>query len=115
MLKHIMRAIPHLPGPVGQELTRIGSGIKTARLRRNMSQQQLADRVGVSVLTIRAVEEGKASTAIGSYIHAMWVLGLIETLSSVADPSLDAEGLVLEGADRRRTGGRRRYRVSDDF
>ena len=110
-----MRASPHLPGPVERELKRIGFGIKTARLRRNMSQQELADRVGASILTIRAVEAGKAGTAVGFYVQALWILGLIETLSSVADPSLDAEGLVLEGADRRRKGGRRTYRVSDDF
>ncbi len=80
-----------------------------------MSQRELADRVGSSVLTIRAVEEGKAGTAVGYYVQALWVLGLVDTLSSVADPSLDAEGLVLEASDRRRKGGRRRYRVSDDF
>jgi transcriptional regulator with XRE-family HTH domain len=110
-----MRASPHVPAQVGRELERIGLGIETARLRRNMSQQELADRVGVSIHTIRAVEAGKAGTAIGSYAHALWVLGLIGTLSSVADPGLDAEGLVLEGSDRRRKGGRLRHRISDDF
>ena len=110
-----MRASPHVPGPVERELKRIGFGIETARLRRNMSQQELADRVGASIHTIRAVEAGRAGTAIGSYAQALWVLGLIGTLSSVADPSLDAEGLVLEGADRRRKGGRRSHRISDDF
>jgi len=110
-----MRASPHVPGPVERELERIGIGIETARLRRNMSQQELADRVGVSIHTVRAIEAGKAGTAVGSYIQALWVLGLIETLSSVADPSLDAEGLVLEASDRRRKGGHPRRRVSDDF
>ena len=110
-----MRAAPPVTGPVEIELKGIGFWIETARLRRNMSQQELADRVGASIHTIRAVEAGRAGTAIGSYAQALWVLGLIGTLSSVADPSLDAEGLVLEGADRRRKGGRRSHRISDDF
>lgn len=110
-----MRASPQVPSTVIRELRRIGEGIRTARLRRNMSQQELGDRLGVSIHTVRAMEAGKAGTAIGTYLHAIWVLDLIETTSQVADPALDRVGLALEAADRRRrstpgTGG-----LDDDF
>lgn len=110
-----MRTSPHIPGPVESELNRIGAGIETARLRRNMSQQELADRVGVSFHTIRRIEQGKSGTTIGSYLHALWVLGLLDTVASMADPSLDREGLALEASDRRRAGGRRGRTMSDAF
>jgi transcriptional regulator with XRE-family HTH domain len=110
-----MRSSPVIPIAVERELERIGSGIETARLRRNMSQQELADRVGVSFHTIRSVESGRPGTAMGTYVHALWILGLMDTLASVADPALDSEGLVLEASDRRRSGGRRGGSMSNDF
>jgi transcriptional regulator with XRE-family HTH domain len=84
---------------VERELRRNGAGIQTARLRRNMSQEDLGERIGASFHTVRAIEQGKASTAFGYYVHALWVLGLFETLSQVADPALDAEGIALEAGE----------------
>lgn len=117
-----MPTTPRLPSGVLRELRRIGDGIKTARLRRGMSQEELATRTNVTFHTIRAIEMGRPSTAIGHYLNALWVLGLIHTISSVADPALDKEGLILESAERRRrSGGGRRGRggagpgMSNDF
>lgn len=110
-----MRASPQIPSTVGRELGRIGEGIQTARLRRNMSQQELADRLAVSIHTVRAMEAGKAGTAFGSYLHAIWVLDLIETTSQVADPALDQVGLAYEAADRRRRSSPGTGSLDDDF
>ncbi len=90
-----------LPSAMEGELRRIGQGIKTARLSRNMSREDLGTRLGVSFHTIRAVEEGKPGTAIGTYVHALWVLGLSHTLRPVADPRLDSEGEAFRLADLR--------------
>jgi hypothetical protein len=54
-------------------------------------RREEAAGVLVSIHTVRAIEAGKAGTAAGSFIQALWVLGLIETLSSVADPNLHAD------------------------
>ncbi len=110
-----MRASPHVPSAVERELSRIGDGIKTARLRRNMSQQELADRLGVSIHTVRALEEGRAGTAIGSYLHALWALDLLETASDVAAPTLDHVGMAHEASDRRQRAGAARGAMDDDF
>lgn len=83
-----------------------------------MSQEELAERVGVTFHTVRAMEQGRATTGIGHYLNALWVLGLLDTVSSVADPALDREGRILEAAERRRKSGPRRggrKGLSNDF
>jgi transcriptional regulator with XRE-family HTH domain len=110
-----VRTSPYVPSIVSRELRRIGEGIQTARLRRNMSQQELADRLGVSIHTVRAVEAGKAGTGVGTYLHALWVLDLIETVSQVADPALDEVGKALEASDRRRRSSPTTGRLDDAF
>lgn len=90
-----------LPSAMEAELRRIGRGIRTARLSRNLSREDLGARLGVSFHTVRAVEEGKPGTAIGTYVHALWVLGLSHTLRPMADPTLDSEGEALRMADLR--------------
>ena len=86
-----------------------------ARLRRNMSQEQLAERIGVSFHTVRHMEEGKPGTAFGTYVHALWALGIMHTLSAAADPALDTEGLALAESEMRQRGGHSSHRISDDF
>lgn len=110
-----MRANPKPPPLVAAELRRIGLGIKTARLRRNMSQQDLAERMGVSFHTVRHMEQGRTGTAFGFYAHALWILGLLPTLMQVADPALDEEGIALEALTRRERGGQTGGGLSDDF
>lgn len=80
-----------------------------------MSQEELAERIGVSFHTVRHVEDGKPGTAFGTYVHALWVLGILDTLSSTADPALDEEGIALAEGDMRKRGGHGTQTISDDF
>ena len=66
-----MRASPHLPGPVERELKRIGFGIKTARLRRNMSQQELAVKAHLSMSLVSQIEQGKKTDPRMSTVTAL--------------------------------------------
>jgi DNA-binding XRE family transcriptional regulator len=88
------------PVDVRAELTRIGRGIRTARLRRGMTQEELAVRVGASWHTIRKIEEGAPTTGFGLYLKTLWVLGTFDEVRRLADPALDREGLVMEAARR---------------
>ncbi|MCA9298524.1 MAG: helix-turn-helix transcriptional regulator [Phycisphaerales bacterium] len=97
-----MKKTARLPSAMEDELRRIGRDLKTARLSRDMSQEELGSRLGVSFHTVRSMEEGRPGTAIGTYVHALWLFGLGHTLKPVGDPSLDSEGAALRMADLRR-------------
>ena len=103
-----------LPSGILSELGRIGYGIKTARMRRRMTQQELAERVGASWHTIRKIEKGSPVTGIGYYLKALWVLGIFEDVRLLADPERDREGIVLEAAARG-TRARHRRTLNRDF
>ena len=73
----------------------LGLRIRAARLHRKWRQIDLAIRAGVSRSTIDAIERGEPGTAIGAYVHILWIMGLDRELDLVADPGLDREGLAL--------------------
>ena len=65
-------------------LTIVGEQIKLARLRRNLSTEQVALRVMCSRNTITQVEKGSASVSIGIYSKVLYVLGLEDSLLNIA-------------------------------
>jgi len=57
-------------------LDEMGGNIKLARLRRKYSSQQVAERANISRPTLSAIERGKPTVSIGSYLLVLQVLGL---------------------------------------
>lgn len=57
-------------------LSEIGENIKLARLRRKFSSQQVAERANISRPTLSAIENGKPTVSIGSYLLVLQVMGL---------------------------------------
>lgn len=94
-------------------LRQLGDGIRTARLRRGWTQQDLADRAGMAVKTLRALERSPEGVTLGNCARVLAVLGMAGRLAEVADPARDELGMSLE---RRYMSGRARVRgVDDDF
>ncbi|MFT6844763.1 MAG: transcriptional regulator with XRE-family HTH domain [Flavobacteriales bacterium] len=54
----------------------MGENIKLARLRRKFSAEQVAERANISRPTLSAIEKGKPTVSIGSYLLVLQVLGL---------------------------------------
>ncbi|MET0741753.1 MAG: helix-turn-helix transcriptional regulator [Microvirga sp.] len=77
-------------------LRRLGQSIRLARLRRNLSQEDLAGRMGVTRLSVIALEKGKAGASIGNLLKALTVMGYTERLGEIlaADPIGDDLDLV---------------------
>ncbi|WP_437887404.1 helix-turn-helix domain-containing protein [Phytobacter sp. V91] len=65
-------------------LLQLGENIKLACKRRKLTQTRIAERTGLSRMTIRKIEQGDASVAIGHYVSVLAVLGLVDDLLGVA-------------------------------
>jgi transcriptional regulator with XRE-family HTH domain len=88
------------PGKVTEVARRLGFHIRTARQRRRLRQVELARRAGITVQTLRRVENGSLGTGIGAYLAALWAMGLDSALADVASPESDIEGRTIEAANR---------------
>ena len=102
------------PAAVEEALIRLGRNIRIARLRRRLTREDLAGRIGVSRKVLAQIEKGKPTTAVAAYLGALWALGLLNQLRDVADPDRDAEGKTLERARSPKTAPKRR-KMDDDF
>lgn len=102
------------PFPVERALKQFGSNLRTARLRRNLSIETVAERIGVGRHVVADAEKGKSSTGIAIYAGLLWAYGLSEQLGALADPDSDEEGQLLAQRDGRRHAGRPRG-LNNDF
>ncbi len=57
-------------------LAEMGAQIKMARLRRNITSQQMAERTQLGRNTIVNIEAGSESVSMGSYFRVLVALGL---------------------------------------
>ena len=58
-----------LPRKLEQKMPVVGEQIKLARLRRNLSVAQVAERATCSPLTVSRIEKGAPTVAIGIYLR----------------------------------------------
>jgi transcriptional regulator with XRE-family HTH domain len=102
------------PYPVEQTLQRLGAHLRTARLRRNLTLEDVAEKIGAGKRTIADAEKGKPSTGVAVYAAMLWALDLLDQLDLVAAPEKDEEGQTLALA-RERARARPRTELSNDF
>jgi transcriptional regulator with XRE-family HTH domain len=102
------------PFPVEQALLRLGHGLRTARVRRNFSIQEVADKIGTGPRAVRDAERGKPSTSIGVYVALLWAYDLLSPLSEVANPVQDEQGLALAMA-KEKVRARKSAGLDNDF
>ena len=86
------------PAAVSAALAQLGAHICLARQRRGLTQAELARKAGVTVLTLRKVEQGNPTTSIAAYFTTLWALGLEREFADLASPDRDEEGKALERA-----------------
>ena len=62
----------------------VGEQIRLARLRRNLSVAQVAERAACSPLTVSRIEKGTPTVAIGIYLRVLYALQLDDDILSLA-------------------------------
>ena len=94
-------------------LVELGTRLKSKRLRKNLSQQELAERAGLSRNTISDMEGG-GSTTLHNFIRTLRALDSLDDLKHLLpDPGISPVQLLrLKGKVRKRATGKRRKAVS---
>ena len=88
--------ISNTPLPVKRALKKFGQDLRDARKRRRITMQLAAERAAISRATLSKIEKGDEGVSFGAYAKVLFVLGMIERLVELADPTFDTLGLGLE-------------------
>ncbi len=73
-----------LPLKLEQKMKIVGEQIRLARLRRNLSLAQIADRATCSTLTLSRIEKGTPTVSIGIYLRVLYALQLDDDILCLA-------------------------------
>lgn len=84
-----------MPQPVARALRRLGQDISAARRMRRLSQEDLAQRIGTSLSTVRRMEDGYPGTALHTFLRTLHVLGRLDDLAKAMTLESDVLGMEL--------------------
>lgn len=87
---------PSHPRHRGQ-LAALGGRLRAARLRRKLTQAVLAERVGVTLPTLRKMETGDPSASLATVVRVLQALGLAGDIDKLA--AQDELGRELQDMD----------------
>jgi len=102
------------PYPVERTVKNLGANLRTARLRRNLTIGDVAEKIGTGPRAVSDAEKGKISTGIAVYTALLWVYDLLGPMNELADPAFDEEGLSLS-LSKDRARARAKEGLDDDF
>jgi transcriptional regulator with XRE-family HTH domain len=86
--------------------------LRTARLRRNFSIEDVAAKVGTGPRAVSDAEAGRPGTGAAVYVAILWAYDLLAPFNELADPARDEVGLAGEKPRLRATHSKR---LSNDF
>ncbi|MFN3713511.1 MAG: helix-turn-helix domain-containing protein [Alcanivoracaceae bacterium] len=95
-----------LPLDVVDQLSDWGSAIRAQRMQQQLTVREFSRRLDVSVQTLSRIESGDGTVQTGSFLAALWTLGLLDRLVPPVPESLR----LSDSARRRRV----RHRKEDD-
>jgi len=82
-----------LPTLVQERLSIWGRSIRTQRLTQRIKIVDLCARMGISEATLRRLEQGDPGAAVGTYLTALLILGIMDDAAPLLDSKLWEGGL----------------------
>lgn len=96
-----------LPRKLEEKMQIVGEQIKLARLRRNLSIAQIAERAMVSEVTVSRVEKGLPTVAIGIFLRVLYALQLDDDILGIAKDDLMGKALQDLGLKTRKRAAKK--------
>lgn len=90
---------------VSNILTQLGERLRAARIDRNDTMEVFAQRIGVSIGTVRAMERGAPTVQVGAWLNALWILNELDSLTGLLKPN---QSLLEQLRAQERNGQRQR-------
>lgn len=95
-------------------LEKVGKNIKIARIRRNITIKELANRSHLNERTISRIENGETSINFKNLVTVLITLGISDSVLNLANPDDDEMGKALE-ISKYKKRVRAEKTMSDDF
>ena len=83
------------PYPVERALKTVGGNLRTARVRRGLTVEAAAQKIGTGYRAVMDAERGKPSTGVAVYTALLWLYDLLPAFEDLANPVKDEHGLAL--------------------
>ncbi len=87
-------ALP-VPVPVSRALSKLGGDLNRARRRRNLTQMEVATRIGASLSTVKRLESGDLRVPLHFLARMLFLFGELDRLGNLLDTAQDDIGLTL--------------------
>ncbi|WP_440866473.1 helix-turn-helix domain-containing protein [Symbiopectobacterium purcellii] len=84
-----------LSAPAVRALKKLGTDLALARRRRHITQVSMAERLGISVATLRRLEKGDPRISMGTLAQSLLILGELEKINGLLDTATDDIGLMM--------------------
>jgi transcriptional regulator with XRE-family HTH domain len=98
-------ALNALPPDALEALVQLGQRLRAYRQQQEWTIEEMAERLLCTAVTCRAMESGKPGTSIGIVVHALWLLGQLDSLDKVVPLGAEfAAGITAGRRVRRRSG-----------
>ena len=82
--------------PVQRAIRKLGQDIRDARIRRRLPTALVAERAGITRVTLHRLEKGYSGVSVGVLGSVLLALDLLDRLQNVVDAQNDPLGRMLE-------------------
>ena len=102
------------PFAVERSLKQLGENLRVARLRRNLTMEDVAEKIGTGHRAVIETEKHKPSKSTAVYAALLRAYDLLGQMVDLASQELDKHGIMLfRGLERERA--RKRKDLENDF